>query len=129
MPTILRLTQFVGSQMIFVNPSDFRQLTKVSWKFNKKGALNTKGQMLNNSKWSLRTNGNPAIPGCQPAGTCEIGPREDTSIYTEVSYSVQNKAQFQADLLAHIKNLQLLAADGLADGFAPSQDIKLEAAE
>lgn len=128
MPTNLRLTQFVGSQMIFVNPSDFRQLSKVTWSFQKKGALNTKGQMLNNSKWSLRTNGNPSIPGCEPVGACDIGPREDTSIFTEISYSVQNKAQFQKDLIAHIENLKLLAANGLPDGFPPNQTIALIAA-
>lgn len=129
MPNNLRLTQFAGTQMIFVNPSDFRQLSKVTWNFQKKGALNAKGQMLNNSKWSLRTNGSPSIPGCQPEGSCEIGPREDTSIFTEVSYSVQNKDQFQKDLIAHIKNLQLLAANGLPDGFPPEQTIALAAAE
>lgn len=124
MPKNLRLTQFVGSQMTFVDPLDFRRLSKVSWKLARKGALNTKGQMLDNSKWSLRTNGTPAVPGCDPKSPCDIGAREDTSIFTEVSYSVQNKEQFLKDLLAHVSNLNALAVD-LSSGLPPAQNIVL----
>lgn len=119
----LRLTSFVGNKMFFVNLSDFRQTSSVVWSFNSKGALGSKGQLLNNCKWSLRTNGKPAIPGCTPTD-CGVVPRETTSIFTEVSYSVENKEQFTKDLVAHIANLQTLASD-LASGFPPTTNVVL----
>lgn len=121
--SILRLTSFVGNKMSFVNPSDFRQTSSVVWSFNSKGALGTKGQLLTNCKWSLRTNGKPAIPGCTPTD-CGVVPRETTSIFTEISYSVENKAQFTKDLVAHIANLQTLA-DDLASGFPTTTNVIL----
>lgn len=119
----LRLSQFVGNKMIFVDPSDFRRKTSVVWKFGLKAPVGVKGLSLNSSKWSLRTNSSPLVPGCRPED-CTDGPREQASIFTEVSYSVQNKEKFLADLVVHIANLNTLAED-LASGFPPKTDIKL----
>ena len=119
----LRLSQFVGNKMIFVDPSDFRRKTSVMWRFGLKAPTGVKGLSLNSSKWSLRTNSSPLVPGCTPVD-CTDGPREQSSIFTEVSYSVQNKAAFLKDLTAHIANLNTLAVD-LASGFPPKTDVTL----
>lgn len=119
----LRLSEFVGNKMIFVDPTDFRRRISVLWKFAPKAPIGVKGQMLNSSKWSLRTNSSPLVPGCTP-DECGNGPREQTTIFTEISYSVQNKGQLAKDLTAHIANLQTLLAD-LGSGFPPKTDVVL----
>lgn len=119
----LRLLEFVGQQMTFVDPTDYRAKTKVRWAINNKGLLGIKGSQITNVKWSLRTNGNPCVTekGC---GAEQIIGREDTSIFTEVSYSVNNAIQFRRDLIAHISNLTELAKS-LPDGFPPDHSVVL----
>lgn len=118
----LRLSEFTGQQMTFVDPTDFRSVSKVRWSRTVKGALGVKGVTLDSSKWSLRSNARPVVP--MEAESLAGLVREDTSIFTEVSYSVQNKAKFLADLDAHIANLRLLATD-LAGGLPPSTEVVL----
>lgn len=122
-PSELRLSEFTGRKMIFVDPTDFRRKSSVLWNFGLKAPVGVKNFSLNSSKWSLRTNFQPLVPGCNPE-PCQDGPREQGSIFTEISCSVQNKDALLKELNAHIANLHTLYAD-LASGLPPKTDIKL----
>lgn len=120
----LRLAEFTGRKMIFLLPSDFRYRSTVLWQFGNKAPVGVKNVTLDSSKWSLRTNSAPTVPGCSPETPCTDLPREQSSIFTEISYSVQNKARLVQDLEAHIANIRILMAD-LAEGLPPRLDVAL----
>lgn len=118
-----RLTNTSGTQMQFVDPTDYRHLLTVTWSHSDKQQLGVPGKTLRNSKWTLKNNRQvlaPAVVGCDP---CSIG-RENIKIETTVSGSIENEQKLVAELKLHAHNLLILASS-LAVGFPPALAIEL----
>lgn len=118
----LRLTNFNNSNMLFVDPNDFRRTSKVSWSVQRKSQQGATGQLFN-SKWSLASLGTVQVP--TPVGVVPSTPgMENTSITTVVSGSVENHSYMVAELDRHIHNLSLIRED-LLKGLPLKTDINL----
>ncbi len=111
----MRLQLTSGTSLTWVDPNDFRSTFRINLNVNQKvaGAVS-----VYNARSEVITNRAPlvVIEGCTDA--CSVN-RENISIRTTISGSVENKAAVLAALLDHLHNLGL-ARDDLVAGLLPT---------
>ena len=113
---IMRLQLSQAGSLTFVDPTDFRSTFRITQKVNTKAAGSV---TVYNSRSEIITNTSPlvVIAGCTDA--CSVN-RENVSIRTTISGSVENKATVAQALADHLINLGL-AKEDLISGLLPPQ--------
>lgn len=119
-----RLTNTSNGSMTFVDPTDLGNTSKLSYTVAKKARLDApKGKEVMFSRWTLKDNALVKLPTPEGYEPGDSG-RENISISTTISASVDNNVLMVKKLDVHIANLVALRVD-LLNGLPPQQDVQL----
>lgn len=115
----MRLQSANGTSIVYVDPNDFRSTVKVDVKTAVKRSTN--GATLYNARSNLKTVRAPVITIAGCVDKCVVD-RENVSISTAISGSVENKALVALQFDDHIASLIALR-DDFVSGLLPADFI------